>query len=68
MTIAVEASKHKQAKAQLLGLLSAVMVEAPMRSMSGAELRLYNVEGAPCIADLQTLELKTRWFVCLLKK
>ena len=46
LTIAVEASRHTQAKAQLLGLLSAVMVEAPMRSMPGAELRLYNVKGA----------------------
>ena len=46
LTIAVEASRHNLAKPQLLGLLNAVMVEAPMRSMPGAELRLYNIQGA----------------------
>eukprot|EP00802_Teleaulax_amphioxeia_P009722 Tamp_09743.p1 GENE.Tamp_09743~~Tamp_09743.p1 ORF type:complete len:361 (+),score=71.05 Tamp_09743:38-1120(+) len=45
LTIAVEASAAQQAKAQLRGILSNVMFEAPMRSMAGGEVRLFNVAG-----------------------
>ena len=45
LTVAVEASKNLDFKAQLRALLSTIMFEAPVRSLPGAELRLYNIQG-----------------------
>jgi hypothetical protein len=63
LTVAVEASKYANAKAQLRGLLSAIMFEAPMRSMPGAELRLYNIQSASnaVLEDLDSVNGISAW-------
>lgn len=63
LTVAVEASKHADAKVQLRGLLSAIMFEAPMRSMPGVELRLYNIQSASnaVLEDLDSVNGISGW-------
>ena len=51
LTVAAEARRLPDAKAQLRGVLSSLLFEAPRRSLPGAELRLYNVHGSDASAD-----------------
>ena len=56
LTVAVEASQYQNAKSQVRSVLGSLVLEAPMRSLPGTELRLYNMPSSGDDGSNQDIE------------